>query len=1184
MKSNEFKNIEIKVSKLLPIFENYVFEDLARACFTINVYKLNKSCQETQMALNLSLFRTKKHGEKRINTYKEFTSFYESIKDIVRSTVFDDYIVEDFGEVKIIFDNEIFSILIGTGYSHSYIAIKLLIEFSKKYNKGLELKKVIKYSSDLLNFFHVQKYIDISNNTDLNIPTEKIFNLTKEYFNQFESMQNIEYLENLLQSELIEHSYFIKKDKLYPLYNTGMLISLWNKWISSTELKDRILLNRDLLYEYLNVMDSFHSIDSDPIALFPVMLRNNEYNISNDKIDFVLMSKNGIILGIQTENYDDTLKQLINKIENSKAEGGLHIYEKRIYTDKKNRVIDINKNCQIQYLIYNSYNNPCLPNCSFAGGSHNRIYTFFDIYGFLLYAVSIEEIIEFLKYDKKSDNIFEICFGGKICKFLTWKDNNHIVQTGAIDYSIINYDYNNEDWYLYNFFKQNSGCYPFLSSKYLFEEPFIWEINKVDNNIYQYVNKYCKGFGGLTISINNKTIFFAQNAEFLLECNYAEEIQIISVVDDIIKKFLKENYKNFKNKDLLKFKLVEVLYMPEIVFVENNDLKYNGIYIKYSYKIENNNCHIIYTIDKMKLLMNIHDATNREVEMKFIFELLSVVIKDEQIDYFNETLVNTSKKKKTVTNLLFNINYYYNNKTIIMKINDEIIMNVENRLAKLVKLNGFNIGEYRGNFSNAILRKLISSLIDDIETSMCRYNEYDLHIVLLSYLSSVTHEIYIDKLKYGSFQDLDDAIKVDIDNSIMLERENNRELYRAIIFCIETNFSIKHTNVKHFSKEDILELIVISKKIILLNDFAELSAFLPDMVSIKINDDFTISQLMKNEKHNEDVIRNRYNVAEYSIQNIQLNTYYIDKINEAFTNYYGFSIADLSDACIFLMAICDKKAEEIIDNVFKISIVKFYEELEKVSKISKEKIAKILLYLCIDKNKIKINKNGTSYIEINERKNRFNRFEIRNIVKNDNYIIFSPTMVANFDRMLHYGIFDFYLPYEKGIENIVDIIKDWKHEYENRMPFDIAKLFNKYNPNLKQNNDIYINLDLYKHFKNELYDKDLGDYDVLVIDKENRIIWNIESKVIIKKGRIPDLKNENNSIKDYIVMFKRRIEFLKDNVGKILNSFEIKDENFSIKSYMVFNKVVSYENEDDSFKIICYGDIERIIGEEYNQK
>lgn len=1180
MHSNEFKNIDNKVLKLVPIFEKYIFEDLAKACFAINVYKLNKSCQESQMALNLALFRVKKYGKERINTYKEFVGFYELIREIINSTAFDDYIVEDFGEVKIEFDEEVFRVLIGTGYSHSYIVIKLLIEFSKKYNKKTELKMVLNYLSSLLELFSIQRSINISKNIGLCIPTKEIFDLTKEFFDKFESIPNIDFLQHLFQSEYIEHTYFIRKNKIYPLYNIGILISLWNNWVSSVDYSDSILLNKSLLYKHLDTIDSYHDEDESPVALFPVIVSEKEINISNKIIDFALLSERGIVIGIQAESCDEDLMKLIQGIEEVKLHGNLCLNEKRVYADGKERVIGVNKNCQIQYLIYNSYNNPCLPCYNSVDESCCPIYTYFDVYGMLLYTASVDEIVEFLKLDKKSESVFEFSLGGRICKFLYWKENNRVTQIGAIDYSVLDYDFNNEDCYLLNFFKQNGNSYPFISNQYLFKEPFVWGIKKIDNNVFQFVNKYSSGFGGLIISLNNKAIFFAQNAALLVKCDYDEEVQIINVVDDILKNFIKENIMNINSKDILKFKFIEILYMPETVFTQQFKLILDGAYIKYCYKIEDNNCYINYTINKNKLLSDIHRAKNREIEAKFLSELFSVIIKDEQMDYFQELLNFISHKKKTVSNLLFKINYYYNAKAITTKISDEVRIKIENKLARFVRDDGFAIGEYSDKILNRILRKLIDSLINNMEMSMSRYNEYNLHIVLLSYLSSITHQIYVDKMKYGNFKDLDDAIKTDIDTSIIKDRENNKELYRAIMFCIETNLSIKHTGDIQFSTEDLLELIVLSQKVISLNDFAELSVFMPDMVSIKINNDFTISQFVKNETHNENVIRNRYNAVEYPIQNIQENNEYMDKINVAFSNNYGFTIADLSDACMYLMKTCDKNAEQISYNVFKISIVKFCEELRKICNMSIEKIYKILLYLCIDRNKIKVNKNGASYIEINERKGRFNRFEIRNIVNYGDFIIFSPTMVANFDRILHYGIFDFYLPYEEGIENIASIIKEWKTEYEKRMPQDIGKLFSYLNPKLK----VYYNIDLYKYFKSELFKVDLGDYDVLVFDIENKIIWNIESKVVLKKGRIPDLKNENNSIKEYIKKFKRRIDYLQQNCDYVLNSFGINDRNFTLKSYMVFNKVVSYNNTDASFKILCFGEIKNIIEEKYYRK
>lgn len=218
-----------------------------------------------------------------------------------------------------------------------------------------------------------------------------------------------------------------------------------DNWVSSIDSNDNILLNKGLLYKYLGIIDSFQDVERTPVALFPVVVSDNGIDVSNERIDFALMSEKGIVLGIQAESCDEDVVQLVQEIENRKMNGNLCISENRIYVEGKKRVIGVNKNCQIYYLIYNSYNNPSLPYYNLVDNSCYQIYTYFDVYGMLLYATSVDEILEFIKFDKKQDNVFEVSFGGKICKFLAWKKNNHVMQIGAIDYSISNFDFNIED-------------------------------------------------------------------------------------------------------------------------------------------------------------------------------------------------------------------------------------------------------------------------------------------------------------------------------------------------------------------------------------------------------------------------------------------------------------------------------------------------------------------------------------------------------------------------------------------------------------------------------------------------------------------------------------------------------------------------------------------------------------------
>ena len=53
----------------------------------------------------------------------------------------------------------------------------------------------------------------------------------------------------------------------------------------------------------------------------------------------------------------------------------------------------------------------------------------------------------------------------------------------------------------------------------------------------------------------------------------------------------------------------------------------------------------------------------------------------------------------------------------------------------------------------------------------------------------------------------------------------------------------------------------------------------------------------------------------------------------------------------------------------------------------------------------------------------------------------------------------------------------------------------------------YKNLEIHTLDKIHCHPKDLGDYDVVAIDIKNKVVWNLESKFLIKVGSIKEYAN-----------------------------------------------------------------------------
>lgn len=116
------------------------------------------------------------------------------------------------------------------------------------------------------------------------------------------------------------------------------------------------------------------------------------------------------------------------------------------------------------------------------------------------------------------------------------------------------------------------------------------------------------------------------------------------------------------------------------------------------------------------------------------------------------------------------------------------------------------------------------------------------------------------------------------------------------------------------------------------------------------------------------------------------------------------------------------------------------------------------------------------YLPIGERKHRDQRYEVRPLLEDSGYILFSPVTIKDIHSRWINGIFDFYLPYEIGLENLKDVLVNWKRRYEKDIVYAVEKIFRSNGYNF-----IKTDLELCKIDKENNHPQYLGDYDVKVM-------------------------------------------------------------------------------------------------------
>ena len=189
--------------------------------------------------------------------------------------------------------------------------------------------------------------------------------------------------------------------------------------------------------------------------------------------------------------------------------------------------------------------------------------------------------------------------------------------------------------------------------------------------------------------------------------------------------------------------------------------------------------------------------------------------------------------------------------------------------------------------------------------------------------------------------------------------------------------------------------------------------------------------------------------------------------------------------------------------------------------------------------------------------------------------IFSPVIMNQLLSLWRSGITEWYLPYEIGLKNLKSVLKQWKKRYEDEMVQDIAALFRA-----NSEYSVHPEVELFKRFPDDEYPEELGDYDVVAINIPRKEMWLIESKVLQKVGSIYEDQMQQKSFffqhKDD-EKFQRRIDYVKKNTSKVLASFGIAGDNYTVIAYMVTNKLFESRYKDLSFPIITFSEMNDLI-------
>lgn len=1169
-----------RISKIL---NEYDIKDSFMSAFCLNSWRYNRPHISFYLTFNDALKQTKKFGTKKIKTYDDFLVFVNKIIENFK-IFYNDEIVCDFGEIKIPFRSNFYPVFVGTGHNFTIPFYMSLDFLSKELKIENEMEQVLQYSLTMVNKFQNVECFDSSKLKidGISIPNESYFAYVRENYESIRISEDsfLQKLSNLMQNNISLTHFIFDVEQFYPIFNPSIIIDSFDLLYKKIHISnDKVASISDNLLIHSLIINFELSNDKKKILPFPGFLEdgNNSILIGNRYFNLAVICNRKIIVFINgSEIKDLELKKIISAI-NDKVNYSLNL----IVPDKypRHRCINVT-NYKIKFVVYDGDLNLGMSSIKEYKNEYENIYIY-DLISISYQAENIENFVDFFFLDSNHIINSMSFFNGRSSLFDAWQIKNKELSQGALNFNFIMTDIYGIEWKCFDLFRNIEKWYPLDEYYEMFSNPFNW-IHIENVHGYNYIfSKAAFGFGGAIKRIKNSFLFLAFNMTFedkndLLNIRH----ETIKLVEEMTERLFDEFEEVIYECILKKYNFLQITYMPTKYAKsvdENGFTKLNRKYVYSDSFIDGSKCLIRYAINEKKLFHDILDARDKEIECIFFQELLECLKNNPLIEYDKiiKEVLSHIHDKKSIEAIAIDLKYVFSNKNLGQWPDTKSFVKVRKNIACKCKETNINPGTYDFKKATSIVRDIQKLIIPDFENIISEFDKYELHKILVSIVSYYYHQKRMDSKRFDITDSnyLSEEAKIISSKNIIENREESKHKIRVLNYLIDTNLAIKHSGNKKTG--DLNYLIAYSNWLIVLQDCADECYYGLFDVKLEIEDDYKVNTLYP-EEHEKYVTKKNfriYNNEDY----IPIIEDYNDKFNDSLRSFKedtGIDLVNIIQSCIYLSKEFSAVFKEtVLPDVYEIGydelINDYISILKDKSPENTLKIIKSLEYLIINEDNIKsISGDKTEFIPIWDRENRTERFEVKPIIKNGNNLIFSPVVMYELAIIWNAGTNQFYPPYEYGLEHYIKSLEKWKSACEKQMEKDLEQLFNKKGFITKRS------LRLHKFDKNYEHPIELGDYDVISIDTNNKIVWNIESKFLGKVGSIREYYNHQDSFfnkdkKDE--KFNRRITYLNSHIKQILSLFGIENsENYKIESYMVTNKVFTSDIKKINFEIITF--------------
>lgn len=1195
----DFSYIIPNAEKLYARIKDYAFQDLIVAAFCLNLWRRNRSALAQALTLHLALSMDKPFGSLCIKEYSDLQSFFSKIADLVPITVMEDYIIDDYGEVFINHNETSYPIIIGTGYLQVYSMVRYLQTLARIHDVEEDFCSILEYSKTIIEFTKETNIPNVDQEIVYELPSEEFWITIRALFENTAFQKQAQVVSRIWGDcdGPIERKSFVKRnDAYYPLLNYGMLTDYYKMLLSSASESERHDHIIETIHSLLENTFNFSENPPNRVLINPIVMSNDlKTKIVDKGLIFATATKNNIIIALDQSAFSkkSSFSDTIYKIEQELVKDELCIIEPYLRDPTKGHCgLKLSASVEIVYILVE----PFTDIASHASWFEDRAEKWFDctaidLLYFIGFSENFDELVSFIHSDY-SDETKIIAIGGKSNHFFSWKLSHRNIVSGAIEPNMIHLDFNETEKSTYEFFADTMREFP-KTGKGVVQDPLNWAAKDDALGYISLHHKGCYGFGGNIKRLNDNTyVFLAHNVEFFTEKDFEHnEHTALKTIEELNQRLFDRYAEILCEFDILKGKTIQVLFMPW----DYANTKIAGGFASDSTRsivfsdeyVDKDTVIIRYTLKAEQLLSEIQHSSGRVAENLYFKELLLPLEKydSEKFKLLQEKLLEDSSLKKTVGVFQIEQPYYFSDRAIDTDISEVSLTKVRKDIAKICLESGAVTGEYKGQDATNVIRAMQTSLVSFFEQKISQFYKMDLHYQALNYYAIQQNGIFLNAKRYNAFTDLDESVQREFEEKTRSTREEYRRNAGTITYLLESNLFVKHVDTpQECSKEDFNYLLAFADWLVVLQDDADMCHFNDPNFTISVDVDYKVTPVLSDEIQMQygNLLLRKYNTTDYHIKSDAIDESFLKQSAEAFKKDTGvdlglvLSLAEYMQLGITQYGV----AEEVYTNVFSVKkkeLEKVFFDLLEDKKYTSDDVTKALDFLILDPNLLKTISGSAPHdiLPIWEREKRDNRFSVKPIIVDEESCIFSPVIMNHVLSLWRSGITEWYLPYEIGLKNLKAVQKKWKKRYEDEMVQDIAAIF-------RANSEytVYTEVELFKRFPNDEYPDELGDYDVIAINTSQKEIWLIESKVLQKVGSIYEDQMQQKSFffqhKDD-EKFQRRIDYVKENTGKVLKSFGITPTDYSVVSYMVTNKLFESRYKEISFPIITFSELKDMI-------